>query len=189
MYIFHLFLFFRKFLLLTSDVDEIPKARFIQALASCQLYVPFQPAVLQCDYHYYSFEYTAVRRHFWPGGTLSQFSPNAKIPSDLRTARLNYRHIPDACFHCSYCFDTLASVRLKLSSFSHTDLDIEKYRDQEFLIDRFQKGIDLLDRHSEELRRSDVYDPDLPRLLQLEPNRFMYMLNRSSLPNAGFRDV
>ncbi|CAF4649768.1 unnamed protein product [Rotaria sp. Silwood1] len=178
----------KDFLLLTSDVDEIPKSRFVRALASCQLPLPFQSLLLQCEFYYYSFEFRHATRPYWPGGSVSRFSPTDKISSGIREARVRYRPMPGTCFHCSYCFDRLSTVRLKLASFSHTELDIPKYHDQKHIIDRFRNGKDLFDRASEPLRRVYKNEIELPRLLQVEQNRFGYMLNRSA-PNAGFLDV
>ncbi|CAF4204669.1 unnamed protein product [Rotaria socialis] len=178
----------KDYLLLTSDLDEIPKSRFVQALTSCDLRTPFQPMLLQCDFYYYSFEFRHATRQYFVGGTVSKFSPNTTVPSDLRKARFRYRPIPGTCFHCSYCFDRLASVRLKIASFSHTELDIPKFHDQNHIIDRFRNGKDLFDRATEPLRRTYANETDLPLLVKLKREHFMYMLNRSSL-NAGFRDA
>ncbi|CAF3755839.1 unnamed protein product [Rotaria socialis] len=178
----------KDYLLLTSDLDEIPKSRFVQALASCELRTPFQPMLLQCDFYYYSFEFRHATRPYSDGGTVSKFSPNTAVPSDLRKARFRYRSMPSTCFHCSSCFDRLASVRLKIASFSHTEFDIPKFRDQNHIIDRFRNGKDLFDRVGERYRRTYPHETGLPKLLRVEPKRFLYMLNRSS-PNAGFRDV
>jgi beta-1,4-mannosyl-glycoprotein beta-1,4-N-acetylglucosaminyltransferase len=175
---------------LTSDVDEIPKSRFISALKSCQLPQPFPPILLQCDFYYYSFEFIQPSSPFWPGGSLLRYSPNASIPSGLRNSRLSYRPIPGVCFHCSYCVDSLASVQLKLSSFSHTEVNIDRFRNPKHIIDRFKNGKDLFDNIPNPFERSKLNEIELPRLLQIsgERERFMYMLNRSSLSNVGFRD-
>ncbi|CAF3083102.1 unnamed protein product [Rotaria sp. Silwood2] len=178
----------KDFLLLTSDVDEIPKSRFVRALASCQLPLPFQSLLLQCDFYYYSFEFRHATRHYSVGGTVSRFSPNAKVPSNLRGDRFRYRSIPSTCFHCSYCFDRLATVRLKIASFSHTELNIPKFQDQKHIIDRFRNGKDLFDRPDEPLRRVYMNETELPQLLQVKRKHFMYMLDRST-SNAGFLDV
>jgi len=145
---------------MTSDLDELPKSRFVYALAACQLPTPFRHATRRCSV----------------GGTVSRFSPNQTIPSNLRAARFRYRSMPSTCFHCSYCFDHLASVRLKISSFSHTELNIAKYCDQNHIIDRFRNGKDLFDRSSEPLRRTYSNETDLPRLLQLQQKRFVCYL-------------
>ncbi|CAM4848536.1 unnamed protein product, partial [Rotaria magnacalcarata] len=124
----------------------------------------------------------------WAGGTVSRFNSHTKIPSELRKARAGYRPVSGACFHCSYCFDSIAGVRQKLGSFSHTELDIPKFRDKQHIIDRFRNGKDLFDRGGGPIHRVNKNQIELPQLLQREPERFMYMLNRS-FPNAGFRDA
>ncbi|CAF2124155.1 unnamed protein product [Rotaria magnacalcarata] len=178
----------KDYLLLTSDLDEIPKSCFVQALTSCELPISFQPMLLQCDFYYYSFEFRHATRQYSDGGTVSKFSPNTAVSSDLRKARFRYRSMPSTCFHCSSCFDRLASVRLKIASFSHTEFDIPKFRDKNHIIDRFRNGKDLFDRAGELFRRTDANEADLPKLLRVERKRFLYMLNRSS-QNAGFQDV
>ncbi|CAF1399980.1 unnamed protein product [Rotaria sordida] len=178
----------KDFLLLTSDLDEIPKFRFIQALASCQLPTPFQSLVLQCDFYYYSFEFLSATYRYFPGVTISRFSPNDKIPLDLRVGRFYNRPMLSTCFHCSYCFDRLETVRLKTASFSHIELNLPKFQEPKHIIDCVRNGKDLYDRHSERFRRVNINETELPQLVQIERERFMYMLDRSS-PNAGFRDV
>ena len=179
------------FLLFTSDVDEIPKSRFLHLLKSCGIPQRFRPILLQCDDYYYSFEFLSSSSPFMPGATLSRFHAYQTIPSDIRTARLHYRPIHGVCFHCSYCFDRVELVRLKLSSFSHTELDRDRYRDVQYILDRFQYGKNLFYRLKKPYRRSSINEIELPRLLQVkhERERFRYMLNRSSMINAGFRDV
>lgn len=182
---------FRDILLLTSDVDEIPRSRFLHLLKSCGIPRQFPPIVLQCDTYCYSFEFRSSSTPIVLGTTLSRFNARQMIPSGIRNARFHYRPIRNVCFHCSYCFDTVTLVRLKLSSFSHTELDIARYHNQRYIIDRFQNGKDLFRRFRRPFQRVQIHRNDLPRLLQSEEQRtrFMYMLNRSSMINAGFRDV
>ncbi|CAF5169783.1 unnamed protein product, partial [Rotaria magnacalcarata] len=124
--------------------------------------------LLQCDFYYYSFEFRHATRQYSDGGTVSKFSPNTAVSSDLRKARFRYRSMPSTCFHCSSCFDRLASVRLKIASFSHTEFDIPKFRDKNHIIDRFRNGKDLFDRAGELFRRTDANEADLPKLLRVE---------------------
>jgi hypothetical protein len=88
----------------------------------------------------------------WPGGTLSRFRPNTNVPSDLRISRLAYRPIHGIYFHCSYCVDSVTSVRLKLSSFSHTEVNIDRFRNLKYIIDRFKNGKDLSDNIADSLK-------------------------------------
>ncbi len=179
----------RDFILLTSDVDEIPKARFVWALSTCNLPKPFPSLLLKCEYYYYSYEFRNAAIPYWSGVTVSRFGPNETLPLDLRKIRNNFRPMLATCFHCSYCFDRISSVREKLSSFSHTEMDIEKYHNQQHIIDRFRNGKDLFDRWRQPLRRTKKNETEVPKLLKEEPQRFMYMLNRSSSTNAAFRDL
>lgn len=183
------FYFCRDFLLFTSDVDEIPKSRFVHLLKSCDIPRHFPPILLQCDAYCYSFEFLSYSSPFWSGVSLSRFHAYEIIPSDIRTARLHYRPIHGVCFHCSYCFDTVELVRLKLRSFSHTELDVDRYHNVQYIIDRFQHGKNLFHRFKKPYRHLSSNQIELPRLLQVERERFRYMLNRSTMINAGFRDV
>ncbi len=151
--------------------------------------MPFPPLLLTCDLYYYSYEFRSVTQPNWPGSSVFRFNFNETIPVNLREMRHDFRSIAGACFHCSYCFDRVSSVREKLSSFSHTEYDIEKYHNQQHIIDRFQSGTDLFDRSELPLRRAMPREVELPNLLKKQPQRFMYMLNRSSSANAAFRDV
>jgi beta-1,4-mannosyl-glycoprotein beta-1,4-N-acetylglucosaminyltransferase len=175
--------------LLTSDVDEIPKARFVWALENCDLPDPFPSLLLKCEFYYYSYEFRDAFTPYWSGVTVSRFGPNKSVTLDLRKIRNTFRPMLATCFHCSYCFDRISSVREKIGSFSHTELDIEKYRNQQHIVDRFKNGKDLFDRCRQSLRRTTENETELPRLLKQQPQRFMYMLNRSSSANAAFRDV
>lgn len=172
-----------------SDVDEIPKARFVWALANCDLPKPFPSLLLKCDFYYYSFEFRSTNSPNWPGSSVSRFGPNDTIPVNLRHLRQKFRPMTGTCFHCSYCFDRISSVREKLSSFSHTEADTEQNRNQEHIVDRFQNGKDLFDRPDQPLQRVSTNEIDLPKLLKEQPQRFIYMLNRSSSPNGAFRDI
>lgn len=96
--------------------------------------------------------------------------------------------MPGTCFHCSYCFDSVKLVQYKIASFSHRELNIPRFQDRNHIIDCFRNGKDLFDRVNEPLRRVNIREIDLPKLLKMEGARFSYMLNRS-FPNAGFLDV
>jgi beta-1,4-mannosyl-glycoprotein beta-1,4-N-acetylglucosaminyltransferase len=179
----------KDFILLTSDVDEIPKAQFMSVLANCDLSKPFSSLVLMCDWYYYTYEFQIAQPSDWFGVTVSRFGPSDNITSDLRNDRKHFRRISSACFHCSYCFDRISSVREKLSSFSHTEYDNERNRNQQYIINTFKNGKDLFGRSDYILSRTKQNEIDLPKLLNEQPQRFIYMLNRTSSANAAFLDV
>ncbi|CAF1290412.1 unnamed protein product [Adineta steineri] len=180
-------------LLLTSDVDEIPKAHFLYLLNACELPKPFPSLVLVCAYYYYSFEF---RRQggaidgptvsFLAGNRTNRTtSPDGKY---VRDERFSYQPMPSACYHCSWCFDRINLTRSKLASFSHSELNRAEYHTQEHIIDRYRHGKDLFNRPSEIYIRIENND-EIPELIKAQPERFSYLINRAALVNAGFRDV
>ncbi len=183
-------LFCRDFLVFESDIDEIPKVRFMRALRYCQIPQPFPSMLLQCDFYYYSFEYLQPSSSYWSGGSVSHYTPNQTVPSGLRSAKAGFRAMRGVCFHCSYCFDSIALVRSKLGSFSHTEVNTEEYRSLEHIIDRYRNGRDFFGRNGRVFERAKMNQTELPRIFKIpgQRERFMYMFNRSSMANVGFRD-
>ena len=176
---------------MTSDTDEIPKARYIRALKSCQLPDPFPATLLKCDFYYYSFEFVQPRSPHWPGVSVAFYKPNEVIPSKIRHAKDSYQPAIGTCFHCSYCFDTVAAVRLKLSSFSHMEVDIDRFRNLKHILDRYKHGKDLFDNIVQPFPRPNLNETEIPQLLLVESerDRFDYMWKRLSMDNIGFRDL
>jgi hypothetical protein len=162
----------------------------MNALSSCSLPDPFPASVLDCDFYYYSYEYRSkMRQHF--GSTVTVVEPyRSEHPSgnSLRDARFHYRAISSTCFHCTWCFNQLKTVRLKMASYSHIEHNQAKFHSREHILDRYRYGKDLFDRPNEEY----VYvkdNNDFPELVKLQSQRFMYMINRSNLANVGFIDA
>lgn len=52
--------------------------------------------------------------------------------------------VPDACWYCSWCFNTIANVHEKLEAYSHQENNEMQYKDSEWIIKRLQTGKDLL---------------------------------------------
>jgi beta-1,4-mannosyl-glycoprotein beta-1,4-N-acetylglucosaminyltransferase len=183
----------RDILLLTSDVDEIPRAHFMRVLSACQLPVPFPSLVLVCASYYYSFEFRR-KGDAMVGPTVSllmanrtnrSLSPSGKI---LRDERFGYQHMPSACYHCSWCFDQINLTRTKMASYSHTEHDRAQFQTQEHILTRYRHGKDLFDRPGEEYVRIEN-NAEVPELVKAQKRRFLYMTNRSALVNDGFRDI
>lgn len=161
----------------------------MNALTNCLLPDPFPPSVLICDFYYYSYEFRSkIHTHY--GSTINLIISNqSNIPSgnSLRDTRFKFQSQPSSCFHCTWCFNQLKKVRLKMSSYSHTEHNQIQFRSKEHILNRYRYGKDLFDRHGEEY----VYiinNIDFPELVKLQAERFMYMTKRSKLPNVGFID-
>jgi len=162
----------------------------MNALSHCSLPSPFPSSVLVCDFYYYSYEFRN-KPHVFLGSTVilvDTKQSNSPSGNTLRNVRGSYHRMDSSCFHCSWCFNELKEVRLKMASYSHTEHNEEKFRARDHIIDRYQHGKDLFDRPGEEY----IYisnNTELPRLVQFQPERFKFMTQRARLPNAGFIDA
>jgi len=162
----------------------------MNALANCPLSDPFLPLVLDCDFYYYSYEFRSKTRT-WFGSTINLInSSQLEIPSgnSLRDERFHFKSIPSTCYHCTWCFNQLKEVLMKIASYSHTEHNQIKFRSREHILNRYRHGKDLFDRSGDEY----IYiknNTDFPELVKLQPERFMYITKRSNLSNVGFIDA
>ena len=161
------------------------------ALTHCQLPDSVFSFVLTCDFYYYSYEFRSRTHEIYYGSTLSLIDGKQRKSlsgNELRNQRSNYVLIRSGCFHCTWCFNQLKQVRLKMASYSHTEHNQEQYRTREHILDHYRHGKDLFDRAGEFY----TYLPDnrdYPKLVQSEPDRFLYLTKRYNQTNAGFIDA
>ncbi len=161
----------------------------MNALSHCLLPKSSVRFVLNCDFYYYSYEFRS-KRHFYYGSTLTLMHSNqSNLPSgtEIRNQRFKYKFMPSTCYHCTWCFNQLKEVRLKMASYSHTEHNQNQFRSREHILNRYRHGKDLFDRPGEEY----IYisnNTDYPQLVQFEAERFLYMTRRSNLTDVGFID-
>ncbi|KAG0043912.1 hypothetical protein BGZ83_010921 [Gryganskiella cystojenkinii] len=167
-----------------------------------------------CQFYYYSYEYQhtgplwhgpVVARYrssdYWSQKTRSD-DPQAKIMRDLsgddwREAGNKMRglresslatYVDDACFHCSWCFPTIAQVTSKVESYSHFDHNQDQYKSRQWILNAVKEGRDLFERDLDQF----VYvenNEDLPSYVSEHRKEFSYLLQRRNRTNAGFLDV
>lgn len=162
----------------------------MNALFHCSLPNPFISSVLDCDFYYYSYEFRSkIHKHY--GSTVTLIDSNqSKQPfgNSLRNERFHYRNIPSTCFHCTWCFNQLNQVRLKMASYSHVEHNQDRFRSRDHILNRYRYGQDLFERPNEEY----IYiknNADFPELVKLQSERFMFMTKRTNLTNVGFIDA
>lgn len=162
----------------------------MHALTHCRLPDAKYNFVLNCDFYYYSYEFRS-KKHVYYGSSLSLVHANQTNDiqgNKLRNQRSQFFFLQSACFHCTWCFNQLHQVRLKMASYSHTEHNQNHYRTREHILDRYRHGKDLFDRPGEEyLYLSN--NQDYPQLVQSQAERFLYMTKRSNLSNVGFIDA
>ncbi|KAG8529678.1 uncharacterized protein KY384_005159 [Bacidia gigantensis] len=175
--------------LIVSDVDEVPRRSTIPVLRNCAF-----PArtTLRSDFYYYSFQWKH-RGKLWehPQATFFKGMNDTIGPHELRGGIWSkpYFEFYNAAWSCSSCFATLKDLRTKITSFSHVEYNLEKFRETGWLVDCVRFGRDLFNRTREVYDRVEG-NRDLPEVLLTEEGRgkFGYMLDRDGV-DGGLRDV
>jgi len=178
---------FKGDVLLTSDVDEIPRAWVIKSLKFCEGFSGTLKFELR--FFYYSFWYRGSDN--WPIKMAMVLDSNETIPSSnfLRSSGAESTlFFEDAGWHCSYCFEDVAHFVSKLRSFSHSEYDKPKYYSHEIIVDSIRRGVSLIGHLPEDYFALVRQDVDAPQLVNEKPERFHYLLNRTG-PSAGLSDV
>ncbi|KAM3077442.1 hypothetical protein ACMFMG_006785 [Clarireedia jacksonii] len=178
--------------LLISDVDEIPRPETLDLLRSCKFN---KRLTLRSRFYYYGFEFLHKGPEWAHPQATTYAGPSKTIlPADLRNGEAGWKllsyfeqaDLANASWHCSSCFPTVAEMLNKMASFSHTNWNKEAFRDEERMVDRVRKGLDLWDRKSEKYEIL-VGNKDVPPWVAENKERFGYLLDRQG-EDAGFVD-
>ncbi|KAG0353518.1 hypothetical protein BG005_007192 [Podila minutissima] len=112
------------------------------------------------------------------------------LGSNMRGARFDEAAtvVDDACWHCSWCFSSVAQVIEKSQSYSHSEHNQGDYQKKEWILDHYRRGEDLFGRASEVVTIIPT-NFDIPDYIRYNRNKYSYMLERNGAPNAGFTDV
>lgn len=173
--------------ILISDLDEIPKAEVLEVLRNCV----FPPILrLASKMYYYSFQFLQnVNNEYWPHPQATYYQGNKTIlPQVIRDNGTDHKvpEIPNAGWHCSYCFDKLEDIAIKIGSSPHTEFDKPEFTDRAIIFHRAHNGLDLFNR-SDVLFDKIVDNPDVPEYLKFNREKFKYMLDRDP-EHANFID-
>jgi beta-1,4-mannosyl-glycoprotein beta-1,4-N-acetylglucosaminyltransferase len=167
--------------LLVSDIDEIPRPSTIKVLRTCDF--P-QRTTLRSRFYYYSFQWQHVGDEWHhPQATYFTNFTDTIRPEDLRMG--GGWDFPNASWHCSSCFKTIAELVTKIESFSHQEYNTEESKEPSEIVRRVRNGVDLFERESELYEKIEA--EDVPSYLNENRDRFMWMLDRDP-ENANFED-
>ncbi|KAK3826113.1 MAG: glycosyltransferase family 17-domain-containing protein [Benniella sp.] len=108
----------------------------------------------------------------------------------MRAARYdnNAVWVPNAGWHCTWCFSTISAVLSKVEAYSHLEHNQAQFKTRKWILNQFSKGLDLFDRQSEKYEHI-TNNQDLPAYVKANQEKFSYMLHRWEKPDAGFTDV
>ena len=176
-------------ILLTSDLDEIPRAWVVSALKRCKGYVGKE---IRLDLKFFYYSYLTRARDNWAMimGTVFPESGEPTLPLTLRNNKATQDvFFKDAGWHCSYCFTDLAHFRNKISSFSHSEFDVPRFHAQETIVRAIQTGKSLFGHVAPDYfyQLKSNQKIDAPPYVLSNPKRFAFMLDRSG-PDAELSD-
>jgi beta-1,4-mannosyl-glycoprotein beta-1,4-N-acetylglucosaminyltransferase len=177
--------------ILVSDIDEIPRPETLQLLRNCEY--P-RRLTLRSRFYYYSFQWLH-RGEDWhhPQATIYEGDKTIR-PEDLRMGNggdadeteHDRADLWNASWHCSSCFATIEQMVNKLSSFSHTELNLPEFRVPARIVRIVRNGLDLCDREDELYDRVES-NSDIPEYIRAHKEKFSYMIDRDPA-NANFQD-
>lgn len=94
--------------------------------------------------------------------------------------------LPNAAWHCTTCFSTVAELVQKIDSFSHQEFNKPEFKDANAIVDRVRNGKDVFDREYP-YERLEQQQLDAPEYLLQHRRKFAYLVDRDP-PNANFWD-
>jgi len=170
--------------IIVSDVDEIPRPGTLEKLRNCD--IP-ELTGIRSQFFLYSFQWQESEGDWGhPQATVWQ-GKRTILPEALRMSWTRMEHnFPNASWHCTTCFQTVAELITKIEYFSHQEYNEPQFKDPDEIVRRVRNGIDVFERGTkyDKLSQDQL---DVPQYLKQHPERFSYLLDRDP-PNANFRD-
>ncbi|CAL5225162.1 g7943 [Coccomyxa viridis] len=159
-------------LVMSGDLDEIPKAEAVRALKHCEWEA--KPGMDDCvalegSISYFAYSWVAGARNAGP--RVVRWLGNGTLDSQEGKNNLRYHAncslvLEQSSWHCSDCFATIAQVQKKIKSFCHSDRNRYPYNDTQFIVDRFARGLALFTDKEEDARMKRVgYCNNAPPIL------------------------
>lgn len=173
-------------ILLTSDIDEIPRRWVIDALRHCS---GFEGHIIKFDLRFFYYSFLIRASDNWAVKTVTFIDSEGNYPKafDLRNAEATEITFADAGWHCSYCFADLAHFRNKMRSFSHTELNLPDLLTRENIVQSIHAGIAFFSHVPGYFTHIKFSAVDAPAHVTEHADRFHFLLDRTS-PTAGLSD-
>ena len=134
------------YLIIVSDVDEIPRPEIITMLRSPSLYEKFRvPIALHMEFFYYNFAW--LKKFTWTHPFIVSEDGVQNITTNLDTMRMSPKsgYIANAGWHCSY-MESIDNIVRKIESFSHQEHNTEGIKSRAYIAECMGNGTDLFAR-------------------------------------------
>lgn len=169
-------------LVISSDVDEVPRREALQLLHDCAIEPHQFPVVLEMPLTYFSFEFES--NPTWLAVRVLPFTNRDRHMFQRSQAR-GPIHIGRAGWHCSFCFESIDQFINKLETYSHQEHDKPEFKNRDRIKKALCDGVDIM-HNNQHLRRysqqellkggSTIDDADLPMHVLRNKERFAYLL-------------
>ncbi|KAJ3014200.1 UNVERIFIED_CONTAM: hypothetical protein HDU68_000390 [Siphonaria sp. JEL0065] len=170
-------------MVLINDVDEISRPTFLSKVKTCKSLPPVLRIAI--GHYYYSFQYRRINDH-----DLTKLITNFDTakPMTASDARANSgHHVPDAGWHCAWCFKTLPPLISKVKAYAHTEHNHPEFLTKKNILNAYRWGFDMFGRgHDKFIHIED--NADVPLWVLENQDRFGYWLDRRN-EWSGFVDV
>jgi hypothetical protein len=106
----------------------------------------------------------------------------------LDKQRSYFRCMPRSCYVCTWRFNQLKQKRFKMSGYTHAEHNRLEFLTRQHTVDRYRTEQDLLNRPDEKysyVKNNRHYR----QLLRVQSERFIYMIQRSTMINVVFTDA
>jgi beta-1,4-mannosyl-glycoprotein beta-1,4-N-acetylglucosaminyltransferase len=129
-------------LVIIGDLDEIPNPDVLR-----NLNIGEEPVTLLMQFHYYFMNCRSSKSEKWWGGSVlcKGTTFNMNMPQTFRDGRNSYIKIKKGGWHFSY-LGGVEKIKLKISSFAHTEYNKSEFLDDKHIIGSLEKGLDVFNR-------------------------------------------
>ena len=143
-------------LILSADVDEIPRREALQLLRDCELSNTTKsfPLEFSLDHFEYSFQY--MRDQQWDSPVAAAFQPLNKYRAFYRGLPNRKFSVPHAGWHCSWFFSPEGMLH-KVMTYSHTEYRGLPYTNTSYIVEKicnntlFTENRTLVNRYRPEI--------------------------------------
>lgn len=122
-------------LIMISDVDEIPKKEVIEN------FINLPNDIFSLKYDAFIYNFNTFKSNDWYGTVVCNVEKCIKIGSQkLRDDRNKFKVIENAGWHFTY-FGDFESIKLKIESFSHYEVNDEKYKNKSNILSSIENKV------------------------------------------------
>jgi beta-1,4-mannosyl-glycoprotein beta-1,4-N-acetylglucosaminyltransferase len=159
----------RPFIIFVCDVDEIPKTELYMNIKNDYNFL-HNGAHIQMLFLHYGFKWKKNNCIWKHPFVITDKGCNNFSFNDVRLTRTEKTY-NNSGWHVSYCFKINDIIR-KFESFAHTEYNIDKYKNKDYLLNCIQDGKNILNEDEQFVQTKDNELPEEYKTFQDKINNF-----------------